>query len=68
VLQRFFTVAAKGIRGKNKKQPFVKLQTDEGDTLMLVLATKEDLAGFEIGQELPVTIGEGKSPQTRLQQ
>jgi len=63
--QRFFTVVAKGLKGKDKK-PYVSLESDEGDKLLLILASRDELAGWEILQDVPVVVGSAKSSQAKL--
>jgi len=64
--QRFFTVIAKGLKGKGNKNPYVKLQSEEGDKIELVLPSRDELANWDIDQEVPVAIGSAKSSQSKL--
>ncbi|MCW4048033.1 MAG: hypothetical protein NWE99_10835 [Candidatus Bathyarchaeota archaeon] len=64
MLQRFFTVTAKGKKGKNK-QPFVELRTDAGERLTVYLESAAELAAYNIDDEFAVAIG-GGTWQTKL--
>jgi hypothetical protein len=63
-LQRFFVVVAKGKKGK-QKTPFLQLQTDAGEKLIVHLASVSELADFNIDDEFAVVIG-GGSKQSKL--
>jgi hypothetical protein len=45
-LQRDFKVLCKGLKGRNKDTPFVKLVTEYGESLTLHLPSRKDLDDF----------------------
>jgi hypothetical protein len=57
---------AKGLKGKGNKTPYVKLQSGEGHKLELVLPSRDDLASWDIDQEVPVAVGSAESSQSKL--
>ncbi|MBS7633869.1 hypothetical protein KEJ15_09725 [Candidatus Bathyarchaeota archaeon] len=63
--QRFFTVIAKGLKGK-ERTPYVKLQSEQDDKIELVLLSRDELANWDIDEEVPVVIGSAKSNQSKL--
>jgi hypothetical protein len=64
VLQRFFTVTAKGKKGKHK-QAFLELRTDAGEKLVIHLESAIDLNDYQIDDEFAVAIG-GGTRQSKL--
>jgi len=64
MLQRFFTITAKGKKGKHHT-PFLQLETDAGEKLIVHLESTSDLGNYEIDDEFAVVIG-GGTKQARL--
>lgn len=64
MLQRFFTVVAKGKKGK-QKTPFLQLETDAGEKLVVYLESVSDLEKYDIDDEYAVAIG-GGTKQSKL--
>ncbi len=64
MLQRFFTVTAKGKKGKHK-QPFVELRTEAGEKLVVHLESAAELAAYNIDDAFAVAIG-GSTRQSKL--
>lgn len=58
MLNRFFTVTSKGKKGKHHT-PFVQLETDAGEKLVLHLESASDLEHYDIDDEFAVAIGGG---------
>jgi hypothetical protein len=63
-MQRDLKVVAKGLRGKGFTIPFVTFANNEGEKLTVNLATKQQLIGFEIDQQITVNVSNG--PQKSL--
>ncbi|MEM2107971.1 MAG: hypothetical protein QXL10_01625 [Candidatus Bathyarchaeia archaeon] len=64
MLQRFFTVTAKGKKGKHK-QPYVELRTEAGEKLVVHLENAAELENYEVDDEFAVAIG-GGTRQSKL--
>lgn len=63
-MQRFFTITSKGKKGKHK-QPFLQLETDAGEKLVVYLESASDLENYDIDDEFAVVIG-GGTKQAKL--
>lgn len=55
-MQRDFKVLCKGLKGRNKDTPFVKLVTEYGETLTLHLPDRKSLNDFHIEEVFTVRI------------
>lgn len=63
-LNRFFTVTQKGKKGKHKT-PFLQLETEAGEKLVVHLGNVADLDEYNIDDEFAVAIG-GGTRQSKL--
>lgn len=54
MLQREFKVISKGLKGKNKDTPFIKLVTEYGETMTLHLTDRRELNEYHIEEVFTV--------------
>lgn len=55
-MQRDFKVVSKGLKGRNRDTPFVKLVTEYGESLTLHLPDRKSLNEFHIEEVFTVKI------------
>lgn len=57
-MERDFKVVAKGLKGKNRDTPFVKLVSEYGEKLEIHVPSRLDLAKYHIEEILTIEISQ----------